>query len=664
MSHELRTPLNSLLILSDQLCLNRDGNLSLKQIEFSKTIHASGQDLLRLINDILDLAKIESGTVSVEASELKLTDLKDYVERTFAPIAEHKKLDYVVTLNPNLPRTVRTDAKRLQQILKNLLSNAFKFTERGRVTLEIERATGGWSYDHALNSAPEVIALRVRDTGIGIPLDKQQIIFEAFQQADGSTNRKYGGTGLGLSISREIARLLGGEIQLVSAPGEGSTFTLYLPSVIGSTERSDAYVVPAGAKERLPRELPVAPVVDVSVEDDREQIGERDRSVLIIEDDPSFARILLEAARAEGFKGVVATRGSEALQLTRKQEFSAVTLDIRLPDIDGRRVLSRLKEDPATRHIPVLIVSAHDQDEMALKFGALSHVEKPVPPERLHEAFASLKAFVDRPVKNLLLVEDNEVQRASTIELIGNSDVHTYAVATGQEGLAALRERPFDCVVLDLGLPDMPGSKFIEAVKEAGFSSLPIVVHTGREMPKDEVEEVKRLARTVILKDVQSPERLFDETALFLHRKVGRLPEDKRRLVENLHKDGEVLAGKRALIVDDDMRNIFAMTSFLERYEMTIQSAENGRDALAVLESGEVFDVILMDIMMPDMDGYETMRRIRAIEKYGDLPILALTAKAMKGDKEKCIEAGASDYIAKPVDTEHLLSLLRIWLHR
>ncbi|MDO8539799.1 MAG: HAMP domain-containing protein [Opitutaceae bacterium] len=669
MSHELRTPLNSLLILSDQLCANKEGNLTNKQTEFAKTIHSSGQDLLRLINDILDLAKIESGTVSVEVSDLKLGDLKDYVERTFLPIAEHKKLDYEVVLDSWLPRAVRTDAKRLQQILKNLLSNAFKFTEKGRVTLEIEPATAGWSIDHpTLSSAPGVVAFRVRDTGIGIAPDKQQIIFEAFQQADSGTNRKYGGTGLGLSISREIARLLGGEIHLVSSVGEGSSFTLYIPTVIGPAERAElsTYVLPsqAGMVQRMHRELMPSVFAPVELPDDRENIGPEDKSVLIIEDDPVFAGQLLEVARAQGFKGVVAMRGSDALQLARQTSFSAITLDIILPDIDGRRVLYRLKDDPLTRHIPVIIVSAAETDDTGLKYGALSQIAKPLPADGLNDAFIALKNFVERPVKNLLLVEDNDIQRQSTIELIGNSDVHTYAVATGEEGLALLREQTFDCVVLDLGLPDMTGSKFIEEVKAAGFGTLPIVVHTGRELPKHEVEEMKRLARTVILKDVQSPERLFDETALFLHRNVGKLPEDKRKLVENLHKDGEILASKRALIVDDDMRNIFAMTSFLERYDMSIRAVENGLDALNLLEAGEQFDVILMDIMMPDMDGYETMRRIRALEKFRELPILALTAKAMKGDKEKCIEAGASDYIAKPVDTEHLLSLLRIWLHR
>jgi HAMP domain-containing protein/CheY-like chemotaxis protein/signal transduction histidine kinase len=664
MSHELRTPLNSLLILSDQLCANRDGNLTGKQLEFSKTIHSSGQDLLRLINDILDLAKIESGTVSVEVTDLRLTELKDYVERTFQPIAEHKKVHYAVTLADDLPKTMRTDAKRLQQILKNLLSNAFKFTERGSVTLEVGLATGGWRFDNmTLDRAHEVLAFRVRDTGIGIPADKQQIIFEAFQQADGSTNRKYGGTGLGLSISREIARLLGGEIQLTSNVGEGSTFTLYVPAILAAPEKSEVTRV-AAATQRIEREIESAPS-EFTVADDRDTIVGDTPAVLIIEDDPAFAAILVDVARHQGFKAVATPRGSEALQLAQKLPISAITLDIGLPDIDGRRVLYRLKDEPSTRHIPVLIVSADDTGDSELRNGALNRLTKPLQRDHLDQAFAGLKQFLERPMKNLLVVEDNDVQRASTVELIGNSDVHTHAVATGAEGLAALKEHTFDCIVLDLGLPDMTGAAFIEEVRNAGMTNLPIIVHTGRELPKDEVENLKRLARSVILKDVQSPERLFDETALFLHRNVRNLPEDRRKIVENLHRDGDVLAGKRALIVDDDMRNIFAMTSFLERYDMVITPAENGRDALKLLEAAEdEFDVILMDIMMPDMDGYETMRRIRAIPRYRDLPVLALTAKAMKGDREKCIDAGASDYIAKPVDTKHLLSLLRIWLHR
>ncbi|MGH7994826.1 MAG: response regulator, partial [Opitutaceae bacterium] len=664
MSHELRTPLNSLLILSDQLRANGEGNLSSRQVEFARTIHSSGQDLLRLINDILDLAKIESGTVSVEVSDLKLTDLKEFTERTFQPIADHKKLDLRVTIEPSMPRMLRTDPKRLQQIIKNMLSNAFKFTETGFVQLDMSIAYSGWNPENAsLAGASEVIAFRVTDTGIGIALDKQQIIFEAFQQADGSTSRKYGGTGLGLSISREIARLLGGEIQLVSAPGEGSTFTLFTPSVLKPMEKSDGAHAKVVSTELVARE-----VVDLeqrpAIADDRDTIVAGDSVVLIVEDDPAFAKIMLEVARARNFKGIVAGRGSEALQITRKYPVSAITLDIKLPDIDGRRVLNRLKDDPATRHIPVLIASVDDAAENALKYGALACLAKPAQQDCLDEAFAALRAFLDRRVKNLLVVEDNEIQRNRTVELIGNSDVHTHAVSSGSEGLNALREQPFDCVVLDLGLPDMTGAEFIEQMKKAGFQHLPIIVHTARELPPEEIDQMKQLARTIILKDVQSPERLFDETALFLHRNVANLPEDKRRLVEDLHRAGEVLAGKKALIVDDDIRNIFAMTSFLERYDMTVHSAENGREALERLRESEPFDVILMDIMMPDLDGYETMRRIRELPPYRELPILALTAKAMKGDREKCLDAGASDYVAKPVDTGHLLSLLRIWLHR
>jgi hypothetical protein len=670
MSHELRTPLNSLLILSDQLRGNGEGNLTPKQVEFSKTIHSSGQDLLRLINDILDLAKIESGTVSVEVADLRLVDLKDYIERTFQPIAEHKKLDLRVVVEAGLPRALRTDPKRLQQILKNLLSNAFKFTEAGHVSLEMEQARSGWNPEHpTLSHASEVVAFRVRDTGIGIPIDKQQIIFEAFQQADGSTNRKYGGTGLGLSISREIARLLGGEIQLVSSPGQGSSFTLFIPAILRASDNakpdsgSQFLLAENAMPTRIVREVIEEEIKTVS--DDRHVVGPNDPVILIIEDDPAFAEILLDAARTKGFKGIVATRGSEALQLTRQYPITAITLDIRLPDIDGRRVLNRLKDDPTTRHIPVLIASADDTAELGLKYGALAYLAKPTPADNLDQAFGALKAFIERRVKNLLVVEDNEIQRNRTVELIGNTDVHTHAVGTGEEGLDALKSQPFDCIVLDLGLPDMSGAEFIEEVKNAGYSHLPIIVHTAREMPPEEVDKMKQLARTIILKDVQSPERLFDETALFLHRNVGKLPEEKRRLVENLHRDGEILTNKKALIVDDDIRNIFAMTSFLERYNMTVHSAENGREAIDKLQGDSAnYDVILMDIMMPDMDGYETMRRIRQLVPYRELPILALTAKAMKGDREKCIEAGASDYIAKPVDTEHLVSLLRIWLHR
>jgi len=670
MSHELRTPLNSLLILSDQLCGNREGNLMPKQVEFAKTIHSSGQDLLRLINDILDLAKIESGTVSVEVGELKLNDLRDYVERTFRPIAEHKRLDYVVSLSAGLPRVMRTDSKRLQQIIKNLLSNAFKFTEKGEVSLTIELATSGWSRENTiLDGASQVLAFRVHDTGIGIPLDKQQIIFEAFQQADGSTNRKYGGTGLGLAISREIARLLGGEIKLISLSGQGSTFILYVPLNYTrpevrkeiTTDRSPISM-PAFITRDQAAELEAAPIAEV--QDDREYIQDEDRVLLIVEDDPAFSSVLLQAAHEKNFKGIVASRGSDALELARRHRIDAITLDLRLPDIDGWRVLNRLKDDPATRHIPVQILSADETTDLGLKNGALSHLMKPIQPERLEEMLSSLINFVSRPVKNLLVVEDNDLQRQNTVDLIGGEGVNTWAVGTGREGLEALHEHHFDCVVLDLGLPDMTGAEFIDEVKKAGYTNLPIVVHTAKDLHREEAQEIKRIARTVILKDVQSPERLFDETALFLHRPVATLSDEKKKLVESLHRNDDVLAGKKVLIVDDDMRNIFAMTSFLERYSMEILSTESGAEAIEMLKQDSEIDVVLMDIMMPDLDGYETMRRIRLQDTFADLPIIALTAKAMKGDREKCIEAGASDYIAKPVDTEHLLSLLRIWLHR
>ncbi|HEU5078781.1 MAG TPA: HAMP domain-containing protein [Opitutaceae bacterium] len=670
MSHELRTPLNSLLILSDQLCSNREGNLQPKQVEFAKTIHSSGQDLLRLINDILDLAKIESGTVTVEVGEVKLVDLRDYVERTFRPISEHKRLDYVVQLSEGLPRTMRTDSKRLQQIIKNLLSNAFKFTEKGQVSLAIDLATGGWSRENQiLNNAAQVLAFSVRDTGIGIPLDKQQIIFEAFQQADGSTNRKYGGTGLGLAISREIARLLGGEIRLTSTPTQGSTFTLYVPVSYVRTEVRKEPTAERPSSQPLAfateaNGAGLAPLPTFDVQDDRELIDGDDKVLLIVEDDPTFSSVLLNAAHEKGFKGIVASRGAEALDLARRHRIDAITLDIRLPDIDGWRVLNRLKDDPATRHIPVQILSADETTDLGLKNGALAHITKPIQPERIEEMLNSLINFVARPVKNLLIVEDNELQRQNTIDLIGGAGVNTHAVGTGREGLDALKQQHFDCVVLDLGLPDMTGAQFIDEVKKSGFNNLPIVVHTARDLHREEAQEIKRIARTVILKDVQSPERLFDETALFLHRPVSSLPEDKRALVENLHRNDDVLTGKKVLIVDDDMRNIFAMTSFLERYNMDILSTESGAEAIEMIKSDPSIDVVLMDIMMPDLDGYETMRRIRAMDEFSDLPMIALTAKAMKGDREKCIEAGASDYIAKPVDTEHLLSLLRIWLHR
>ncbi|WP_026732095.1 HAMP domain-containing protein [Fischerella sp. PCC 9605] len=677
MSHELRTPLNSLLILAKLLADNSEGNLSNKQIEYSRTIYSAGNDLLSLINDILDLAKIESGTMSIDMDQMRLSDLREQIERTFGQVAADKGLNFTIEIAPQLPSTVYTDAKRLQQILKNLLANAFKFTERGEVGLRVFTAKQGWSPDNeTLNRASTVLAFAVTDTGIGIAPEKQKIIFEAFQQADGTTSRKYGGTGLGLSISREIARLLGGEIKLVSHPDEGSTFTLYLPQPLSP----DREVLRGGEVGRLgdgektsphhpttppPHHRSPTPPIPTPVIDDRDNIQPGDRTLLIVEDDTKFARILLDIARQYEFKGIFAHNGSTGLALAQEYQPSAIILDVRLPGMDGWAVLDRLKHDANTRHIPVHMMTVEEGRQRSLQQGAIAYLQKPISSETLHQALTKIKGFVERRVKNLLIVEDDENQRRSIVELIGNSDVATTAVSTGAEALQAIQNGQFDCVVLDLGLPDMNGFELIEQIKHSpNGEALPIVVYTARELTRTEDTQLRRIAETIIVKDVSSPERLLDETALFLHRVQANLPAPKRQILEQLQNRDPLLAGKKVLIVDDDVRNIFALTSMLERYQMQVLYAENGRDGIAVLQNNPDINVILMDVMMPEMDGYETTRCIRANPDFKSLPIIALTAKAMQGDREKCIEAGASDYITKPVDTEQLLSLLRVWLYR
>ena len=673
MSHELRTPLNSLLILADQLAQNGDGNLSNRQIEWCKTIYGSGNDLLTLINDILDLKKIESGTVTVEISEMRFTELQDYVERTFRHVADSRNLDYRVELDANLPRHMFTDSQRLEQVIRNLLSNAFKFTERGSVVLSIAQVTEGWSPDRdTLNHARSVIALSVSDTGIGIPPEKQQIIFEAFQQADGSTSRRYGGTGLGLAISREIAALLGGEIRLASAQGQGSTFTLYVPQTHVATRSLRRDITPARSvpqRAGLVDPAPVDPALDtleasaVFVEDDRGQISGSDRVILIIEDDPQYARLMVDSAHEKGFKAIVAPRGATGLAMAREYKPHAITLDLHLPDCDGWRVLDRLKVDLGTRHIPVHIVSVDDDPEPTLTQGALGYLKKPDNKEKLELAFDEIKSFIERPMRNLLLVEDDEVQQMSIRELIGNGDVTTTVVSSGKDALDALQAGHYDCMVLDLGLPDMPGIDLIEQIKQEPQSrSLPIVIYTARDLQKDEIARLRTLAESILIKDVRSPEQLLDETALLLHRNAAKLPDRQRRILEHLHQG--VLEEKKVLLVDDDIRNIFAMTSVLERFKMHVISAENGKDAIQMLLEHKDVDIVLMDIMLPTMDGYATMKAIREIADFEDLPIVAVTAKAMKGDREKCMNAGASDYLSKPVDTEQLRSCLRLWLHR
>jgi HAMP domain-containing protein/signal transduction histidine kinase/CheY-like chemotaxis protein len=666
MSHELRTPLNSMLILAKLMSEGED-NLTDKQREFARTIYSSGSDLLELINEILDLSKIESGMMEVEVGRVMFNDLSEYVERTFRQVAHDKGVEFSVHADPILPPGVYTDQRRMQQVLKNLLSNAFKFTERGRVTISMTPAKSGWSADNkVLNGAESVVAFSVKDTGIGIAPDKHRIIFEAFQQADGTITRRYGGTGLGLSISREIATLLGGEIQLDSTVGEGSTFTLYLPltyqpDIRKRTVRASAQIDDAPVAREFEPEVSL--IMENMVDDDRGNLESGDRTLLIIEDDLNFAKIMMEMARERGFKVLAATRGDAGLALARQYTPSAITLDIELPGMDGWSVLDRLKHTKSTRHIPVHIISVTEERQRGLKMGAMAFENKPVSPEALREALGRIESFVQRGVRSLLVIEDDKVAQQSIIELIGEGDVETIAVGTAEEALGQLRNKHYDCVVLDLGLPDMNGFELMERIKSE-IGNIPIIIYTGKDLsPKDETE-LRRLAETIIVKDCRSLERLLDETALFLHRVEENLPEPKRQMLEQLRKKDPVLAGKKVLIVDDDMRNIFALTSLLERYDMQVLYAENGKDGIDTLKNTAGIDVALVDIMMPEMDGYEAMRQIREMKDFKQVPLIALTAKAMKGDREKCIEAGASDYITKPADSEQLLSLLRVWLFK
>ncbi|MBN4000992.1 response regulator [Nostoc sp. LPT] len=673
MSHELRTPLNSLLILARLLADNSLNNLTEKQVEYSRTIYSAGTDLLELINDILDLAKIESGTMSLDIEQIALADLEISLEQTFRQIAHNKELSFTIQLDEKLPPTIYNDSKRLQQVLKNLLSNAFKFTEQGGVKLQI------FQVDNSM------IAFAVSDTGIGIPAEKQKIIFEAFQQADGTTSRKYGGTGLGLSISRELAQLLGGRIELLSQPGQGSTFTLYLPRQQEkngqnittppleptTSIRTASTIKEVSMMENRPTTVDISPSVKVlpslpnDIPDDREIIQPGDHILLIIEDDDKFARILLDMARQQGFKTIVALQSKQGLALAEQFKPNAIMLDIHMPEMDGWTVLDRLKHKPDTRHIPVHILSVDERQQRGLQLGAITYLQKPVSPEALTQVLTEIKGFIERQVKNLLIVEDDAVQAQSIIELIGNGDVQSTAVGTGAEALSILRSHHFDCMVLDLGLPDMSGFALIEQIKlEPRLVKLPIIVYTGKELSRQEETQLRGLAETIIIKNVRSPERLLDETALFLHRVQANLPTPKRQMLEQLHQTDPVLTNRKILIVDDDLRNIFALTSFLESYQMQVLFAENGRDGIETLQTNPEINIVLMDIMMPEMDGYETTRAIRQLQQFRSLPIIALTAKAMPGDKEKCIEAGASDYITKPVDTEQLLSLLRVWLYR
>ena len=674
MSHELRTPLNSLLILSDQLSRNPDGNLTPKQTEFATTIHASGKDLLNLINDILDLSKIESGTVVVDVGEVQLDDLMDYVERTFRHVAEAKGVEFQLEPGREVPPNVSTDAKRLQQVIKNLLSNAFKFTERGSVSLKVERARGGWGPEaESLDHASSVVAFSVTDTGIGISADKQQIIFEAFQQADGSTSRKYGGTGLGLAISREIARMLGGEIRLSSVPGQGSTFTLYLPqsyaaprTVRTTTEEGTQEIVSVMSDVDAVRRLEPTMLEPTEIPDDRAEISHGDRVLLIIDNDENFARFLLDMAHENGFKALVATRGASGIDLAHQYRVDAITLDIQLPFISGWRVLDRLKTDLATRHIPVYVITTEEDTHRGVGLGAIGMLTKPIKTkEALDRVFSEIRSFIERPYRRLLCISPDPSHQEAVCGRVGGEDVEVLSVASGAEALGALDAGTFDLVVLDAVTPFGDGlSAAAEILRQCTARNMPVLVTAQRALAPEEEDTLVRLTRMTSAKVVRSPERLIDQAALYLHRTVAALPAESRSALEALYGSDAALAGKKVLIVDDDIRNIFALTSVLERQKMEVLSAENGQDAIEKLQTTAGIDIVLMDIMMPGMDGYDTMRAIRKIDRFKSLPIIAVTAKAMKGDREKTLQAGAWDYLSKPVDTDQMLSVLRAWLYR
>ncbi|KFN45700.1 response regulator, partial [Arenimonas composti] len=664
MSHELRTPLNSILILGQQLAENPETNLSERQVEFAKTIHAAGTDLLHLISDILDLSKIESGTVTVESEDLSFALLRQNLERGFRHDAERRHLDFSVEIAPDLGRAINTDPKRLQQILKNLLSNAMKFTERGSVRLAARTAREGWTPGHAvLDAAPVVIAFEVADTGIGISPDKQKIVFEAFQQADAGTSRKYGGTGLGLAISREIAGLLGGELKLHSVPGEGSTFTLYLPlTYVGSGDgfapRQTRRVAnsPSPEKAAIPR---------IAVEDDRDALEPDTPTLLVVEDDPHYAAVLRDLARAQGFGVLVAGTGAEALRLVREHGPQAISLDIFLPDMLGWTVLARLKQDATTRHIPVQVLTVEEERHQSIERGAFAYLAKPANPDLLSAALERIRRYTLPRTKRLLVVEDDAGERLGIEELLRHDDVAIDTAGSGADALARLDDATYDCIVLDLRLPDMSGFDLLDRIQaRAELHDVPIVVFTGKELSAEESQRLRRAAKAVVVKGVESPERLLDETSLFLHRVIADLPPAKQRMVLSLHESDAALRDKRVLVVDDDVRNIFALSSVLERHGMGVLTAGTGQEAIEKVAADPGIDAVLMDIMMPGMDGYDTIRAIRERPDSRALPIIALTAKAMKGDREKCLEAGASDYVAKPVVTDQLLGVLRQWLHR
>ena len=652
MSHELRTPLNSLLILSKDLSENRKKNLDSIQVESAEIIYKSGHDLLVLINEVLDLSKIEAGKMLINIEPVSLTMFANDLIRNFKHHAEQKGLELTCNLDKNLPDSILTDSQRLNQILKNLLSNAIKFTEIGSINVNIGRYS------------ERMLIISVTDTGLGIADDKQMAIFEAFQQADGGTSRKYGGTGLGLSISRELAKLLGAEIKVTSKINEGSTFSVILPLEIYPEQNSfnpgdvnePVYYKPHTVKDSKYLNYP-------SIADDRDSIIIGDKVVLVIEDDLSFASILLSQAHKKGFKCLSAATGEDGLVLATKYKPQAIILDMGLPGVTGEQVLLELKANPNVRHIPVHVISANEPSLLPIKEGAIEYLMKPVDKNDLEDAFNRIEAFVSRKVKNLLIIEDSVASRKAMRLVIGNGDVKCFEAGTGKEALAMYQDNLIDCIILDLGLPDMSGFDLIhklEAIK--GLIIPPIIIYTGRELTKAENNELQKYAESIIIKGVKSEDRLLDETALFLHRTISNLPQSKQLIINNIYDKEAFFHGKKVLLADDDMRNVFAMSKILKERGMEVLIAENGLIALEMLAMHDDIELVLMDIMMPEMDGYEAMKQIRSQVKFRSLPVIALTAKAMKDDKQKCIDAGANDYITKPIDIERLLSLMRVWL--
>ena len=682
MSHELRTPLNSSLILAKLLSENREGNLTEEQLKFAQTIYGAGNDLLNLINDILDLSKVEAGRLELQPQFVSVHRLVDSLQRTFTPLAGERKLAFEVQVEPDAPTSMVTDNLRVEQILKNLLSNAIKFTEAGSVTIRVQARPD------------DRVAFAVKDSGIGIPEGQQDIIFEAFRQADGTINRRYGGTGLGLSISRELARLLGGTISVESAAGQGSTFTLTLPakwtdvpeaavddeaaaaantSLNADVPRRASSFVPASTRTAVPASAPVtpapastavAPQASGSFADDRHDAApEKGRVLLVVEDDETFAGVLYNLAHEMRYRCLVAQSASEALELATTYLPNAILLDVRLPDGSGLSVLQFLKDDPRTRHIPVHIVAGEDFSEIALHMGAIGFAVKPTSSDELKKIFQRLEDKGAKKVKRVLVVEDDARQRDSVVHLIKEDDIEIAAVETGAEALALLKDTVYDCMIIDLKLPDMDGSDLLERMTTEDICSFPpVIVYTGRNLTREEETRLNKYSRSIIIKGARSPERLLDEVTLFLHTVESQLSAERQTMLRTARNREKVFEGRKVLLVDDDVRNIFALASALEQKGLQVEIGRNGFEALAKLAEVSDIDLVLMDVMMPGMDGLEATRRIRANPKFAQLPVIAVTAKAMKDDQEQCRRAGANDYLAKPIDLDRLFSLMRVWM--